>query len=173
LSGFEGYTARLFLPPGTFTMGSPPNEMGRDSDEGPQTAVTLTRGFFIGKYEVTQGEYLAVIGSNPSHFTGDLNRPVERVSWFNATNYCGQLMAQGQAAGRLSTGWVCRLPTEAEWEYACRAGTTTRYSFGAIRATPNRPTCSQRHQGAASFFRRTTGSFRRARKIMAAMTKGL
>jgi formylglycine-generating enzyme required for sulfatase activity len=120
----------VWIEPGTFTLGSPTNEVDRYSDEGPQTVVTLTLGFFIGEYEVTQGEYVAVTGSNPSYFTGDSNRPVERVSWFNATNYCGELTAQELAAGRLAAGWAYRLPTEAEWEYACRAGTTTRFSYG-------------------------------------------
>jgi formylglycine-generating enzyme required for sulfatase activity len=84
----------------------------------------------MGEYEVTQGEYLDVVGSNPSHFTGDLSRPVEQVSWFDATNYCARLTERQRAAGRLPTGYVYRLPTEAEWEYACRAGTTTRFSYG-------------------------------------------
>jgi formylglycine-generating enzyme required for sulfatase activity len=120
----------VWIPPGTFTMGSPANEQDRYSNEGPQTVVTLTNGFFIGKYEVTQGDYRAVMGSNPSNFPGDTNRPVEMVSWINATNYCAELTWQEESAGRLPPGWVYRLPTEAEWEYACRAGTTTRFSFG-------------------------------------------
>jgi len=127
-------TNLVFIPPGTFMMGSPSNEVGRDIDsfdeEGPQTAVTISRGFWIGKYEVTQGEYLAVMGTNPSGFTGDTNRPVETVSWFNATNYCGKLTQRERAAGRIATNSVYRLPTEAEWEYACRAWTSTRFSYG-------------------------------------------
>jgi formylglycine-generating enzyme required for sulfatase activity len=71
-----------------------------------------------------------VIGSNPSYFTGDPNRPVEQVSWYDATDYCFKLTAAERAAGRLSAGYVYRLPTEAGWEYACRAGTTTRFSYG-------------------------------------------
>jgi formylglycine-generating enzyme required for sulfatase activity len=120
----------VWIPPGTFTMGSPPDEVDRDSDEGPQTAVTISRGFWIGKYEVTQGEYQAVMGSNPIWFTGDLNRPVEKMSWHDATNYCGQLTQRERAAGRIATNSVYRLPTEGEWQYACRAGTTTRFSYG-------------------------------------------
>ncbi|MBI4325893.1 MAG: formylglycine-generating enzyme family protein, partial [Chloroflexi bacterium] len=119
-----------WIPPGQFLMGSPAGEQDRESDEGPQTLVTLSRGFWIGQHEVTQGEYLAVMGSNPSRFTGDLSRPVEQVSWSEATNYCGKLTEQERAAGRLPGGWVYRLPTKAEWEYAARAGTTTRFSFG-------------------------------------------
>ena len=119
-----------WIRPGTFTMGSPATEQDRFGNEAPQTVVTLTKGFWMGKYEVTQGEYLAVVGDNPSSFTGDLKRPVEGVSWIDATNYCGRLTAQERAAGRLPAGWAYRLPTEAEWEYAARAGTTTRFSYG-------------------------------------------
>ena len=120
----------VWLPAGQFVMGSPTNEVDRDVIEGPQTRVTLTRGFFLGRYEVTQGEYLSVIGSNPSSFTGDTNRPVEMVSWNDATNYCAQLTARERLAGRLPAGWAYRLPTEAEWEYASRAGSTNRFSYG-------------------------------------------
>ena len=120
----------VWLPAGAFTMGSPASEVDRQSDEGPQTRVTLTRGFFLGRYEVTQGEYLSVIGSNPSHFTGDTNRPVEQVSWNEATNYCARLTARELTAGRLPAGWAYRLPTEAEWEYASRSGSTNRFSYG-------------------------------------------
>jgi len=77
-----------------------------------------------------QGEYLAVIGSNPSVFTGDTNLPVDSVSWFNAANYCGKLTLRERAAGRISTNSMYRLATEAEWEYACRAWTSTRFSYG-------------------------------------------
>jgi len=103
--------------------------LGRSSDEGPQTTVTLSHGFWMGKHEVTQGEYLSVVGSNPSQFTGDLNRPVESVSWLDATNYCALLTAQQLAAGLIPPGSRYRLPTEAEWEYAARAGTSTRFSY--------------------------------------------
>ena len=126
-------------------MGSPESEPARDSNE-TQHEVTLSRGFWMGKYEVTQGEYASVIGSNPSlltnGITGDwfgtggpvtneVRHPVETVSWFNATNYCGQLTEQERAAGRLPEGYEYRLPTEGEWEYACRAGTTTAFHYGA------------------------------------------
>jgi formylglycine-generating enzyme required for sulfatase activity len=135
-----GPTNMVWIPPGSFVMGSPDDEAWRHSDE-TQHAVRLTKGFYMGKYGVTQGEYLALIGSNPSYFTTrdnfghpispDLNRPVEQVSWIDATNYCARLTQQEQTAGRLPAGWVYRLPTESEREYACRAGTTTAFCYGS------------------------------------------
>ncbi|MEI6783051.1 MAG: formylglycine-generating enzyme family protein [Verrucomicrobiota bacterium] len=116
----------VWLAAGQFAMGSPTNEVDRESNEGPQTQVTISRGFWMGKYEVTQGEYLSVIGTNPSSLPGDTDRPVEMVSWEDATNYCAQLTARA----RLPAGWVYRLPMEAEWEYASRAGSTKRFSYG-------------------------------------------
>jgi formylglycine-generating enzyme required for sulfatase activity len=110
--------------------GSPTNELHRDENEGPQTTATLTRGFWIGKYEVTQGDYLAVMNTNPSVFPGDLSRPVSSVSWHDATNYCWILTQRELAAGRIPAGSEYRLPTEAEWECAARAGTSTRFSYG-------------------------------------------
>ena len=118
------------IPPGTFLMGSPVTEKDRDLDEDPLTNVTLNYGFWIGKYEVTQKEYEAVTGTNPSWFKGDPTRPVEQVTWKDATAYCARLTEAEQAAGRLPAGYAYRLPTEAEFEYACRAGTATRFSFG-------------------------------------------
>jgi formylglycine-generating enzyme required for sulfatase activity len=123
-------TNMVFIPPNTFTMGTPTNELNRGADEGPQMTVSITRGFWIGKYEVTQREYLAVIGSNPSGFPGDLDRPVETVSWLDATNYCAKLTQQDLAVGRIPPGSRYRLPTEAEWECAARTGTSTRFSYG-------------------------------------------
>ena len=128
---FAPSTNMVFIPPGIFRMGSPSNEVDRSGSEGPQTSVIISRGFWMGKYEVTQGEYLAVMGSNPSSFTGDTNLPVESVTWYDATNYCAQLTPQERTAGRIPTNCVYRLPTEAEWEYACRAWTSDRrFSYG-------------------------------------------
>ncbi len=120
----------VFIAPNTFTMGSPTSELHRDINEGPQTTVTLSRGFWIGKYEVTQGEYLSVVNTNPSQFPGDLSRPISSVSWPDATNYCAKVTARELAAGRIPPGSEYRLPSEAEWEWAARAGTTTRFSYG-------------------------------------------
>jgi formylglycine-generating enzyme required for sulfatase activity len=130
----------VWIPPGTFVMGSPASEAERYSDEVQHT-VTLSHGFYMGKYAVTQGQYLAVVGNNPSYFQSvdaygnpispDLNRPVETVSWNDATNYCALLTQSDRAAGRVPSGWGYRLPTEAEREYACRAGTTTAFHFGS------------------------------------------
>lgn len=120
----------VWIPPGTFTMGSPSTEQDRVSNEGPLTLVTLTRGFWCSKYEVTQAQYEEIMGDRPSFFDGDYNLPVESVTWSDATNYCGRLTALMQAAGLLTNGYAFRLPSEAEWEYVCRAGTTNRFSFG-------------------------------------------
>jgi len=126
---------------GTFTMGSPEDERGRNYDE-VQHQVTVS-SFYLGKYEVTQKEYQEVMGTNPSEFKGD-NLPVENVSWFDAVEYCNKRSQRegltpaytisGSGDNRTVT-WNrnangYRLPTEAEWEYACRAGTTTRFWSG-------------------------------------------
>ena len=110
-----------YIPAGSFLMGSLPGESKRDVDEGPQHRVTLTRGFFLGIHLVTQAQWQAMMHNNPSQFK-EADRPVEQVSWDECQELCRRLT---KLAGR-----TFRLPTEAEWEYACRAGTTTPFSFG-------------------------------------------
>ena len=107
---------------GTFLMGSPAGEKGRDDDEGPTHRATISTGFYISVYEVTQGQYGQVMGTNPARFQMGQNYPVEQVSWHKAVEFCKKLSAM--------EGKAYRLPTETEWEYACRAGSTTRFSFG-------------------------------------------
>jgi sulfatase modifying factor 1 len=123
-------TNLVFIQPGTFTMGSPTNEAERFSDEVPHTVI-ISRGFWMEKFLVTQGDYLAVVGTNPSYFAGDLRLPVEQVSWYDATNYCALRTQQERAGGIITTNYVYRLPTESEWEYADRAGTTTAFNLGS------------------------------------------
>jgi serine/threonine protein kinase len=108
------------IPEGTFKMGSPEGEEGRKKDESPQHQVTVP-GFFMGRYEVTQAQYQAIMGTNPAHFKGE-KLPVETVSWNDAVEFCQKLSQK--------TGRTYRLPSEAEWEYACRSGTTTPFYFG-------------------------------------------
>jgi formylglycine-generating enzyme required for sulfatase activity len=110
----------IAIPGGTFLMGSPENEAERNSYESPQHQVTVP-SFFMAKYQLTQAQYQAIMGVNPSSFKGD-NRPVENVSWDDAVAFCQKLTQK--------TGNNYRLPSEAEWEYACRAGTKTPFSFG-------------------------------------------
>ncbi len=116
------------IKPGTFTMGSPKDELGRWDDE-TQHQVTLTQAYWLGKYEVTQKQYQAIMGNNPSHFKGE-ELPVENVSWEDARVFCNKLTFQERKAGRLPKDYEYKLPTEAQWEYACRAGTTTALNNG-------------------------------------------
>ena len=119
-----------WIRPGNYTMGSPRNENGRQSHEGPQTKVTISKGFWMGKYEVTQEEFKSLMGTNPSQFKGELNLPVDTVTWNEAMSYCERYTLKNKREGLLPDGYEYRLPTSAEWEYACRAGTTTRFNFG-------------------------------------------
>jgi formylglycine-generating enzyme required for sulfatase activity len=119
-----GMKLRL-IPAGEFTMGSPETESVRASDE-TQHRVSITKPFYLGVTEVTQEQYQKVMGTNPSEFKGPQN-PVERVDWNDAVEFCGKLSAM---PAEKTAGHVYRLPTEAEWEYACHSGTTTAYGFG-------------------------------------------
>jgi formylglycine-generating enzyme required for sulfatase activity len=119
----KGVTLELvWIPKGAFLMGSPEEEQDRYGDEGPQHEVTLRRGFWLGKYPVTQAQWEAVMGNNPSRFKGDGRLPVECVSWEDCQEFITKL--NGKVEGAF------RLPSEAEWEYACRAGTQTRFYWG-------------------------------------------
>jgi formylglycine-generating enzyme required for sulfatase activity len=111
----------VWIPPGKFSMGSPSSESERDSDEGPMREVVIEKGFWMGKTEVTQAQWDKVMEDNPSEFKGG-DLPAERVNWVDATEFCRVLSEK--------TGQSYALPTEAQWEYACRAGSTTAYSFG-------------------------------------------
>jgi formylglycine-generating enzyme required for sulfatase activity len=123
LPGSGGALEMKWISPGSFQMGS--ND-GR-SDEKPVHRVTLRQGFHLGATEVTQGQWESVMGNNPSRFKGrDL--PVEQVSWEDAMDFCRKVTARERAAGRLAAGYEYTLPTESQWEYACRAGTTGAYA---------------------------------------------
>jgi serine/threonine-protein kinase len=121
----------VLVPAGSFTMGSPNSEAGREANEGPRHSVVIRKPFFIGAYAITQGQYKRVMGHNPSHFDikhhGSEEHPVEMVSWDDARAFCKWLTALDT---ELMDGQFYRLPTEAEWEYACRAGCQETYSFG-------------------------------------------
>lgn len=112
-------------------MGSPSGEPGRRADEA-QVEVTLTKGFWMGKYEVTQGEWKRVMGAIPGKLIageGD-DFPVYWINYAEAEEFCRRMTERARSTGELPAGWEFRLPTEAQWEYACRAGTTTAFSFG-------------------------------------------
>ncbi|MDJ0519681.1 MAG: SUMF1/EgtB/PvdO family nonheme iron enzyme [Trichodesmium sp. MO_231.B1] len=114
------------IPGSTFIMGSPENEGGRRENESPQHPVTL-QPFYMSKYPITQNQYQAITGKNPSYFEGG-NRPVEKVSWYDATEFCQKLSQK--------TRKTYRLPSESQWEYACRAGTTTTPFYFGETITP-------------------------------------
>ena len=131
-----------YIPPGTFMMGSDKNNPDTRPDEVPVHQVTITRGFLLGRTEVTQSQWLSIMGTDPSIFKG-MNNPVENVSWFDAIEYCNALSSLADlplvyeiddnknVKIMRTTGY--RLPTEAEWEYACRAG-VNRSRYGPINS---------------------------------------
>ena len=122
----------VLVPKGTFMMGSPESDVNRQKNE-TQHEVTISKDYYLGLYEVTQAQYERVMGKNPSRFHGAIvgnenaDLPVENVSWDDAVEFCKKLsdLPEEKKVGR-----VYRLPTEAQWEYACRAGSKTAYSFG-------------------------------------------
>jgi formylglycine-generating enzyme required for sulfatase activity len=150
----------VLIPGGSFQMGSPEQELDRWDDEGPQHLVTVPI-FFMGKYPVTQAQWRAVVSlpkseqdldPDPSNFKGE-NRPVEQVSWHDATEFCRRLAQH--------TGRPYRLPAEAEWEYACRAGTTTPFYFGETITTDLANYCGEDRTIDGKFY---SGSYGRGEK---------
>jgi len=119
-----------WIMPGSFLMGSPESEKGRFEDEGPQHRVTISKGFWLGETPITQEQWQAVMGDEPSDFKGEDGLPVEQVSWQDSKEYVRRL-------GAVCPGLFARLPSEAEWEYACRAGTNAAFNDGS---TCNQPT---------------------------------
>ena len=134
------------VPAGEFTMGSPAFEADRTDDE-TQHRVKITKPFYLSVHEVTQQQYEVVMGNNPSEHK-DANNPVENVSWYDAIEFCQKLSKQ--------EGVEYRLPTEAEWEYACRAGTTTTYSFGDSASQLNEYAWYLANSGSQSYQPSTT-----------------
>jgi formylglycine-generating enzyme required for sulfatase activity len=122
-----------WCPPGKFRMGSPPSEPERRSDEA-QVEVTLTTGFWMGKYEVTQGQWQRIVGPLPGELTAEGGTgddfPLGNVNYSEAESFCRKLTERGRQSGELPRDWEFRLPTEVQWEYACRAGTQTATAFG-------------------------------------------
>ncbi len=130
--GTQPIAGMVPIASGSFSMGSAAaggSPYFGDSSSQPVHTVTISQDFWMGETEVTQAEYQALMGVNPSFYLG-VDLPVETVTWYDARAYCTALTAQEDALGNVPIGFEYRLPTEAEWEYACRAGTTTEFSFG-------------------------------------------
>lgn len=135
----EAAIRMIWVGPGEFQMGSPASELERFSREGPTTQVNLTQGFWLGQTEITQLQWETIMGTSvvdlsqayPEPVPGEGSvYPIVFPSWDEAMAFCAKLNDRESAAGRLPEGFIYSLPTEAQWEYACRAGTTTRFSFG-------------------------------------------
>jgi len=114
----------ILIQPGRLQMGSPDREVAHDASESPMHPVQIDKPFYIGKYEVTQGQWKAIMNSSQSTFTGEDKRPAENIAWVDAVKFC-------KYAGE-RTGRTMRLPSEAEWEYACRAATNTPWNSGMM-----------------------------------------
>ena len=120
----------VWIRPGRFLMGSPSTEQASLPADGPITDVVLTDGYWIGRFEITQQQYAEIMQTNPSAFKGK-NNPTDSVTWSNAVEFCTRLQSIEFRKGRIPAGYEYRLPTEAEWEYAARAGTITPFSWGS------------------------------------------
>ena len=119
----------VWVAPGSFIMGSSNREKGRWVDEGPAHERIVSQGFWMGAHEVTQDEYLSVMGENPSAFKG-LKRPVERLTWLDALTFCHKLTVMERMRGNLSKEQYYTLPKEEQWEFACRAGSQKAFNTG-------------------------------------------
>ncbi len=119
----------LWVEAGSFLMGSPAHEAGRDRHDECQFHAVISHGYWLGKTQITQSQWMAIMGGNPSRFQQDgMNRPVENVNWHDAQAFCKEL--DDRFSQELPEGYRFALPTEAQWEYACRAGTQTKYHCG-------------------------------------------
>jgi formylglycine-generating enzyme len=143
-----------WISPGSFMMGSPKEEEDREPNGADETQhkVTLTKGFYMGVYTVTQEQWQEVMGNNPSEFKGEKNLPVDNISWNDCQEFIKKMTKKGKDKR------VYRLPTEAEWEYACRAGTKTPFHFGETISTEQANYCGNEvyGKGKKGLFRKKT-----------------